>query len=157
MTFISILAQSFLIIFSVFVIAQVEPPQQISPETPIVLSTTSTSSLRPGCPLGEELRICSFCDGTCRFPLPFCGFFCSLIPRCYCQWGHLRNRRGQCIPSDRCFSNKAAESYCCGTNRCLHCAVGYSCNVSSGQPFCRPHWYGIGLMSYDDETLEQGR
>uniref|UniRef100_A0A183CMP9 Secreted protein n=1 Tax=Globodera pallida TaxID=36090 RepID=A0A183CMP9_GLOPA len=57
---------------------------------------------------------------------------------------------------DRCFSNKAAESYCCGTNRCLHCAVGYSCNVSSGQPFCRPHWYGIGLMSYDDETLEQG-
>ncbi|KAL3100546.1 hypothetical protein niasHS_001112 [Heterodera schachtii] len=159
MTVIKLLMAYFLFIFFNLANAQNEQLNSSTAEPKddnnVSTNSSSTTSLPFlfGCPPGEELRLCSFCDGTCRFPVPFCGFFCSFIPRCFCQLDRLRNARGQCIPRDQCFSRQTpAESYCCGNGRCLHCAVGYHCVVlQSRRPYCRPHWYGIGLMDYDDD------
>ncbi|KAL3077997.1 hypothetical protein niasHS_012939 [Heterodera schachtii] len=90
-----------------------------------------TSRAPFSCENGEEMRICAFCERTCRHPFQFCGMAnCFLPPKCYCKIGHVRDKRGKCIPTEKC------PNECCVGPKCVECHDGFGCVARDGLPKC---------------------
>ncbi|KIH62569.1 trypsin Inhibitor like cysteine rich domain protein [Ancylostoma duodenale] len=69
-------------------------------------TTTMPPSMNPPMMCGphETWKSCSGCEPTCTNMNPACGFSCG-EPRCECDPGFFRSRRGPCVTMQECRSN----------------------------------------------------